>query len=238
MSYKGGTATFSYQIGVADRLVAMAVLGNVKRPFERHRELERLSNLPSIDGEAGNDDSSDGDSNRGDFLNSLEPMDINYGNLQSPWISTQVPAKSDFNETDESVIDLTGDINNTTFLPPMNHERQCQRNRQQDRQKPRHLSRARTCKVLLGNQRRSWLVLFRATSEQGADDFLKENNIKLRHRMTHRVAARDYYAYQQGWKDSENIDFRQRRLESQLFDSLWKDWRPDPMEVCLRWIMV
>ncbi|KAA8649423.1 uncharacterized protein ATNIH1004_002094 [Aspergillus tanneri] len=205
-AYKGGSPTYSYRIGVADGLVAMArrekkrELEEVRRKeldmvaarereeaMERQRVLDRLTSLPSPD------DSSDADSYCSDSMSDFfGPTDIKPENGSE--------GKADFNEADESVIDLTGDI-----------EESIEKFIKKDSQTPVK-SESTALSSLWASEMQ--LTRFRATSEQVADDFLKEHDIKLRHSKRRSVAARDSNAYQQGWIDSKNIDFHQKRLHS------------------------
>ncbi|THC87689.1 hypothetical protein EYZ11_012866 [Aspergillus tanneri] len=225
-AYKGGSPTYSYRIGVADGLVAMArrekkrELEEVRRKeldmvaarereeaMERQRVLDRLTSLPSPD------DSSDADSYCSDSMSDFfGPTDIKPENGSE--------GKADFNEADESVIDLTGDIEESiekfikkdsqstdlVGIPPF----------VKPEPSSNTLAPVKSESTALSSLWASEMQLtrFRATSEQVADDFLKEHDIKLRHSKRRSVAARDSNAYQQGWIDSKNIDFHQKRLHS------------------------
>jgi hypothetical protein len=56
------------------------------------------------------------------------------------------------------------------------------------------------------------LVQFRATAEQVADDYLKQNNIKLRSGRKRSSIVRDLYAYRRGQQDSSKIKVRRQAL--------------------------
>ncbi|KAE8334957.1 hypothetical protein BDV24DRAFT_171759 [Aspergillus arachidicola] len=209
--YKGGSSTFSYRIGVADGLVAMAnrekkielamtrkkeldmvAAKEREEAMERERELERLRSMPSlaVDPAESEDESQDEAPGFPD-INGMSDQPFSFldshehGNLNSGEVM------ADFDENDENVIDLTGDEFWIENPPAIKRE------------------------VMSSSPWASemQLVRFRATSVQVADDYLKERNIKLRRRKARHVVSRDSSAYREGWKDSSKIDFRQRRLE-------------------------
>ncbi|KAE8326602.1 hypothetical protein BDV39DRAFT_205763 [Aspergillus sergii] len=211
-SYKGGSSTFSYRIGVADGLVAMAnrekkielVMTRKKEldmiaakereeAMERQRELERVHNMPSLAVDpAGSEDESQDEAPGCPDINGMSDQPFSsldsyeHGNLNSG------EGMADFDENDENVIDLTVKQEFLIENPP-----------------------AIKNEVMSSSPWASemQLVRFRATSVQLADDYLKERNIKLRRWKPRHVVSRDSSAYREEWKDSSKIDFRQRRLE-------------------------
>ncbi|KAE8130888.1 hypothetical protein BDV38DRAFT_266017 [Aspergillus pseudotamarii] len=239
-SYKGGSATFSYRIGVADGLVAMAnrekrielemtrkkeldmiAAKEREEAMERERELQRLRDLPSstVDYTESEDESQDeglGFPDMNGMPNeSFNPLDsFDHRDMNSK------EGMADFDENDENVIDLTGDVDdninkiikrepNETGVSnsiPMTSVKQEPLNENHPSVKDEVTSSSPWASE-------TQLVRFRATSVQVADDYLKKRNIKLRNAKARRVLPRDPSAYREGWKDSQKIDFRQRRLE-------------------------
>ncbi|KAB8201410.1 hypothetical protein BDV34DRAFT_202904 [Aspergillus parasiticus] len=128
--YKGGSSTFSYRIGVADGLVAMAnrekkielamtrkkeldmiAAKEREEAMERERELERLRSMPSlaVDPAESEDESQDEAPGFPD-INGMSDQPFSFldshehGNLNSG------EGMADFDENDENVIDLTGGV--------------------------------------------------------------------------------------------------------------------------------
>lgn len=60
---------------------------------------------------------------------------------------------------------------------------------------------------------RMQLVLFRQNAEKIADDYLKEQNIRLTNRKRKHTSVKDLQAYEKGKEDSKKIDVRQRRIK-------------------------
>jgi len=56
------------------------------------------------------------------------------------------------------------------------------------------------------------LVTFRATATKIADEYLKDKGVKLHNRSTRYSVIRDWEAYDQGVRDSKNIDVRRKKL--------------------------
>ena len=129
-SYKGGSSTFSYHIGVANGLVAIAnrekktklaiaikkeldiiTTKEREKAMERKRELERLHNIPSLAVDPAESDNKSQDEGPG-FLDindiSNQPFSSldsrEHGNLNSG------EGMADFDEYDKNMIDLTGDV--------------------------------------------------------------------------------------------------------------------------------
>ncbi|RMZ40964.1 hypothetical protein CA14_001636 [Aspergillus flavus] len=223
-SYKGGSSTFSYRIGVADGLVAMANRGKkielamaIKKELdmiaakereeamERERELERLRNMPSLAVDPAESDDESQDEGPG-FLDINDMSDQPFSSLDSREHGNLNSGEgmADFDEYDENVIDLTGDVDDNI-------------DKIIKREPLETLGFNSTPAALIKQESSienpSSLVRFRVISVQVVDDYLKERNIKLKMRKSRHVVSRDSPAYREGWKDSSKIDFRQRRLE-------------------------
>ncbi|KOC07770.1 hypothetical protein AFLA70_340g000791 [Aspergillus flavus AF70] len=219
-SYKGGSATFSYRVGVADGLVSMAnrekkieleaarkkeldIIAAKEREagMEHERKLQRLHKGPSlaldIDGQS--EDEIPG------FLDIDSMSDESYGSLESIDnlnLNTRA-ALVDFNENDENrEAHKTHDFNSI----PSPSVKQNPSDKNSSFVKSEDMSNSPWMSE-------TQLVRFRATSVQVADEYLKKHNIKLRMGKARTVVTHDYSAYTEGWKDSEKIDFRRRRLE-------------------------
>ncbi|PWY93057.1 hypothetical protein BO94DRAFT_544106 [Aspergillus sclerotioniger CBS 115572] len=209
-AYKGGSPTFGYRLGVADGLVSMAYrekrreLKEVRRKeldVVASREREREERLPwNEDPESeewgfpvgGVDMDSDGDGN-GD------------GDHE----------KADFNEDDEKIIDLTGDVDenisklvkteeperfNFADLPSMTVKAEAEVS------SPAAVKKEEPAASPWASEMQ--LIKFRASSVQVAEDYLKEHNIKLRRGKSRKRVVQDRDTYQQGWKDSKEVEFR------------------------------
>jgi hypothetical protein len=218
-SYKGGSPTFSYRIGVADGLVAMAnrekkrELEGVRRKEldhvaarakERQQQLDELHNQPALDidlvGAQAEDRFCGIDFLFDEFLDMDDSSD----------------EEADFNQNDESAIDVMRDVDDTVIRQESHGIDPASISQSSAKKKLSAPSSAPiTNEEALPSPWASEMQLtrFRATSEQIADDFIKEKNIKLYHQRPRPVTARDTYAYRQGWRDSAKINFRQGRLE-------------------------
>ncbi|KAE8361712.1 hypothetical protein BDV27DRAFT_147608 [Aspergillus caelatus] len=235
-SYKGGSATFSYRVGVADGLVSMAnrekkieleaarkeldIIAAKEREadMERERKLQRLYKGPSlaldIDGQS--EDEIPG------FLDIDSMSDESYGSLESIDnlnLNTR-GALADFNENDENVVDLMCSVEDNIDKIIKRESRETHDFNSipspSVKQNPSDKNSSFVKSEDMSNSpwmSETQLVRFRATSVQVADEYLKKHNIKLRMGKTRTVVTRDYSAYREGWKDSEKIDFRRRRLE-------------------------
>ncbi|KAH1841332.1 hypothetical protein KXX54_002047 [Aspergillus fumigatus] len=236
-SYKGGSATFSYRVGVADGLVSMAncekkieleaarkkeldiiAAKERKAGMERERKLQRLHKGPSLALDIGESDGQSEDEMPG-FLDIDSMSDESYGSPESIDnlnLNTR-GALADFNENDENVVDLTRSVE-------VNVDKIIKRESREThdfnsipslsvKQNPSDNDSSSVKSEDMSNSpwmSETQLVRFRATSVQVADEYL---NIKLRMGKTRTVVTRNYSAYREGWKDSEKIDFRPRRLE-------------------------
>ncbi|KAH1592298.1 hypothetical protein V6Z88_003737 [Aspergillus fumigatus] len=229
-SYKGGSPTFSYRIGVADGLVAMAnrkkkrELEEVRRKeldvvaaraAGRQQQLDRIHTLPAIDidpvGAEAENTFCDGL-----FLDDSDSL----FELFVMHDSSDRDGEADFNENDKSAMDIMRDVDdNTETAIKQESYRISDLASIHLSSAERKLSAASSAPISNEHAVPSpWasemqLTRFRATSEQVADDFIEKNNIKLYRQRSRPVAARDTHAYRQGWKDSSKIDLRQRRLE-------------------------
>ncbi|OOQ90459.1 hypothetical protein PEBR_04046 [Penicillium brasilianum] len=226
-AYKGGGPTFSYRLGVADGLRSMANLEKGKELEDaRHHELGLIANEPS--GQSKEDHpytkreeaaSSIGEpetpDSANDDINSME-----FGELQndSDTAQNEFDFKADFDMDDAQNLELCDDVDEAI-------------NKYMKREPTEPLSphgipqslAAPGIKVesdpwfstSMASRWRSemQLVQFRATSEQVADDYLREQSIKLRKRRKARALnIRDRDSYSRGRKDSSKINVRQRTL--------------------------
>ncbi|KAJ5766681.1 uncharacterized protein N7511_004297 [Penicillium nucicola] len=233
-AYKGGTPTFSYRLGVADGLAAMAYrekkreLEQVQRKEldliaakeseeskKRQREVDRLHLLPT------SKTISNGPSDSEDkYLVSKSP----FSNLADSGIDSDsdldeadgLGIKADFNMDDAHIIDFSDDLDesikrfvkdespgpsNSIEIPKYSTD-------SETTIKPESSPTSVTSPWESGMQ----LVQFRATAEQVADDFLKQNNIKLRSGRKRSSNVRDLSAYQSGKQDSSKIELRGQAL--------------------------
>jgi hypothetical protein len=220
-AYKGGPPTFSYRIGLADGLVNMAYrtknreLLEVRRKeldmiaaSDREKERHQKEKLDRIQRSApfGVDDD---DFAVNDFglvvIDPLDNMDVDeVGQVGDGG------RRADFSEHHVDVIDLAGDVddNLNKLIEREQPESLNMDNILQHPIKPEPSGTA----IKDGDSSASpWasemqLVRFRAMSEQIADCYIKERNIKLRMRKPRPVAARHFDSYRQGWEDSSKID--------------------------------
>ncbi|OXN25769.1 hypothetical protein CDV57_06717 [Aspergillus fumigatus] len=226
----GGSPTFSYRIGVADGLVAMAnrkkkrELEEVRRKeldvvaaraAGRQQQLDRIHTLPAIDidpvGAEAENTFCDGL-----FLDDSDTL----FELFVMHDSSDRDGEDDFNENDKSAMDIMRDVDdNTETAIKQESYRISDLASIHLSSAERKLSAASSAPISNEHAVPSpWasemqLTRFRATSEQVADDFIEKNNIKLYRQRSRPVAARDTHAYRQGWKDRSKINLRQRRLE-------------------------
>jgi hypothetical protein len=220
-AYKGGPPTFSYRIGLADGLVNMAYrtknreLLEVRRKeldmmaaSDREKERQQKEKLDRIQRSApfGVDDD---DFAVNDFglavINPLDNMDVDeVGQIGDEG------GRADFTEHHVDVIDLTGDVDDN--LKKL-IERELPESLSMDNI-PQHPVKPEPSGTAIKDEDSSacpWasemqLVRFRAMSEQIADCYIKERNIKLRMRKPRPVTARHFDSYRQGWEDSRKID--------------------------------
>ena len=153
----------------------------------------------------------------------MEPMDVDESDDDTnPIKEEECPEeKTHFNENGPNAIDLTGDTDDTIdkFLKqempeildlnsipaaPVQSESSM-------------TSRADNGLKIEQSVSSPWasvmqLVRFRATSEQVADDYMKQSNIKISNRTARpRPFVRSPEAYRQGRKDSTKINVRQHK---------------------------
>ncbi|KAJ5642315.1 hypothetical protein N7490_006315 [Penicillium lividum] len=234
-AYKGGTPTFSYRLGVADGLAAMAnrekkrELEQVKRKEldsiatkereeakERQREAGRLRLLPTPSTDANslsgfkdrymapaNPDSNTTDSDI-DFDSDFDETD-------------GVSIKADFNIEDAQTIDIGDDVDKSIerFVKreptePSNPIGIPEFSSESAKIKPE--SEPLSMPVISSWESGMQLVQFRATAEQVAEDYLKQNNIKLRNGKKRSSIARDTNAYQRGQQDSSKVQVHRQPL--------------------------
>ncbi|PYI08377.1 hypothetical protein BO78DRAFT_428231 [Aspergillus sclerotiicarbonarius CBS 121057] len=220
--YKGRSSTFSYRLGVADGLVAMAYqerkreLEEVRRKEldmvaakereemeQRQRELERLESLPWNE----DPESEEWGFPVGGFGGGVD-MDVDMeeaGNHE----------EADFNEDDEKVIDLTGDIdeNINRLIKTEEPERfnfadlpSTTVKSEKEMSSPAAVKKEEPAASPWASEMQ--LTKFRASSVQVAEDYIKEHKIKLRFRKPRQAVARDRETYKQGRKDSKDVEFR------------------------------
>ncbi|PIG87102.1 hypothetical protein AARAC_012020 [Aspergillus arachidicola] len=200
-SYKGGSATFSYRVGVADGLVSMAKPAKEREvDMERERKPQRLYKGPllALDIDGQSEDEIPG------FLDIDSMSDESYGSLESidNFNLHTRGALADFNEMMRTKTESreTRDFNST----PSPSVKQNPSDKNSSFVKSEDMSNSPWMSE-------TELVRFCATSVQVADEYLK-HNIKLRMGKARTVVTRDYSAYREGWKDSEKIDFRRRMV--------------------------
>ncbi|KAJ6117645.1 hypothetical protein N7512_007370 [Penicillium capsulatum] len=232
-AYKGGAPTFSYRLGVADGLAAMAycekrreldgarqkelelIVGQEREgAAERQREIDRLLPLPAPLTDTNSPFDSE-DEDLGLFRSEQDIADSGQDKSDGG-DDDMMDTKADFNASDAHIIDLTDDVDETikNFIKreptevydlnkiPGSSTASTTRIKAEPKAEPQ--SMPVTSPWGSGMQ----LVQFRETAEQVADDYLKQNNIKLstsRHRSS---TARDRNAYRQGQLDSSKIKVR------------------------------
>ncbi|KAE8397005.1 hypothetical protein BDV37DRAFT_277244 [Aspergillus pseudonomiae] len=218
-SYKGGSATFSYRVGVADGLVSMAnrekkieleaarkkeldIIAAKEREadMERERKPQRLYKGPSlaldIDGQS--EDEIPG------FLDIDSMSDGSYGSLESIDnlnLNTS-GALVDFNENDENVVDLTCSEDNIDKIIK----------RESRETRDFNSTPSPPVKQNPSDKNSSFVKSEDMSNSPWMSETQLKHNIKLRMGKARTVVTRDYSAYREGWKDSENIEFRRRRL--------------------------
>ncbi|KAL7648998.1 hypothetical protein ACMYSQ_012596 [Aspergillus niger] len=220
-AYKGGSPTFSYRIGLADGLVNMAYRTKNRELLEiRRKELDMLAasdrekerqekeKLDRIQASApfGVDDDDVAENESGPvIMNPSDCMDVDeLGQVGDGG------GKADFNEHDVDVIDLTGDVDDN-LKKLIKREQQVSLNMDNILQHPVKPEPSGTAIKNGISSASPWasemqLVRFRAMSEQIADRYIQEQNIKLQMTKRRPVAARHLDSYRQGWKDSSKID--------------------------------
>ncbi|KAJ5653923.1 hypothetical protein N7490_000926 [Penicillium lividum] len=235
--YKGGTPTFSYRLGVADGLKAMAYrekkreLHHAERKAlemakarerqdadTRQREIDRLRILPAPSPDPN------------DFLSFDDENEIDSGDIKPSMVDTGARSDSDeesgpfdinadFNSNDAEVIDLCDDDDVDDYI------------RRFVKQEPVELSIQDETPVFKTEpdvnikpkpevsslDQSPWdsgvqLVQFRNTAAHVADDYLQEQNIKLTSGRKRPLTIGDRDAYRRGQQDSEKIDVRREAL--------------------------
>ncbi|KAL5364300.1 hypothetical protein BJX96DRAFT_131392 [Aspergillus floccosus] len=220
-AYKGGTPTFSYRIGLADGLVNMAYRTKKRELVEvRRKELDMIA---ASDREKERQQKKELERIRGSALFGVDEDDFGEGDLESVTIypsdcmdvdeAGQVGdggGRADFNERDVDVIDLTGDVEDN-LKKLIKREQPDSLNMDNVLQ---HSEKPEPSGTVVKDEESSaspWasemqLVRFRAMSEQIADRYIRERNIKLQVRKPRSVAVRHFDSYRQGWEDSSKID--------------------------------
>ncbi|RAK98129.1 DUF2786 domain-containing protein [Aspergillus ibericus CBS 121593] len=228
-AYKGRSSTFSYRLGVADGLVSMAYeernreLMEVRRKEldmiaarereerdQRQREvgrLERLERLPWNE-DSGTEDEEFSGGSLGEGIGGIGDGAVDMDEAGDH-------EKADFNEDDENVIDLTGDIDDNinrlikteepetfSFSAPPSTTVKSEKNVSP----PAAVKKEEPAASPWASEMQ--LTRFRASSVQVAEDYLKDHKIKLSYRKPRQTAAKDRDTYQQGRKDSKDVEFR------------------------------
>ncbi|KAJ5346972.1 uncharacterized protein N7506_000225 [Penicillium brevicompactum] len=233
-AYKGGTTTFSYRLGVADGLAAMAYCEK-KREFEqvqrkeldliaakeseeskkRQREVNRLHLLPTSKA----DSSSPSDSEDKLLVPKSPSLDMADSGMDSDSEPDEVDVlvfKADFNIDDAQIQNFGDDLDDSinrfvkdeSSEPSNSIEIPKYSMGSEATVKPESSPTSVTSPWESGMQ----LAQFRATAEQVADDYLKQNNIKLRSGRKRSSNVRDLCAYQRGKQDSSKIQIRRQPL--------------------------
>ncbi|KAE8411593.1 hypothetical protein BDV36DRAFT_301674 [Aspergillus pseudocaelatus] len=121
---------------------------------------------------------------------------------------------ADFDENDENVIDLTGDVDgniNKIIKREPNEALGCKSTPitsvKQEPLNENHPPLKDEVTSSLPWASETQLVWFRATSVQVADYYPKERNIKLHKAKAHCVVSRDSSAYSEGWKTVKRLIF-------------------------------
>ncbi|KAJ5655020.1 hypothetical protein N7490_002023 [Penicillium lividum] len=203
-SYKGGTPTFSYRIGVADGLGAMAYR-------ERQRELEQVRRKECR-------------SAKWRQRTSKRLRDYSYlqPSLPLPFTmnddSEDYGVKADFSADDTEMIDLCGDVNESIDRFVKREPGEPRRATEVPAFEPVSAVDVKAKLVASSSPATSpWesgaqLVQFRATAEQVADDYLTEHKIKLSQGRKRHSVIRDFQAYRQGQRDSLKIEVSRNML--------------------------
>jgi hypothetical protein len=235
-AYKGATPTFSYRLGVADGLAAMAnrekkrELEQVQRKEldliaakereeskKRQREIGRLHLLPASKTKSNSSSVSEGkglvpNSPISNMADSGIDSDSEFDEVDGLGI------KADFNIDDAQITDIGDDLDesikrfvklessessNHIEIPKYSPE-------SETTIKPE--SSPTSIPVASPWESGMQLVQFRATAEQVADDYLKQNNITLCSGRKRSSIVRDPCAYRRGQLDSSKIEVRRQAL--------------------------
>jgi hypothetical protein len=223
--YKGGAATFSYRLGVSDGLRTIAnrekqkelaevqrkernsiAVKNLEEATENQRELDRAAGLSTEAKSASDYDDEDTISMK------LEPNDDSDSDSND---INELNIKADFSMDDVQTIDLCDDVDESI-------EKYMKR-KPSEPPNPNGIPESQTepdMKVKLETESPTptaacWksqmqLVHFRATSEQVADEYLAQHNIKLHNGKKRTSNIRDKDSYRRGQHDSSKINIRQK----------------------------
>lgn len=225
--YKGGAPTFSYRLGVADGLKTMAnrekqhelaevqcndldstAARNLDEEKEHRRELGRGVELSAKAKSTPNYDDEDMASMKleSDKESNSDPNDIDVWNI-----------RADFSMDDVQTIDLCDDVdeNIETYMKrestkPTNPNKIPESLAEFDRKVEPETKPPTPMASCWKSQ--TQLVHFRATSEQVADDYLAQHEIKLRSGRKRTSTIRDKESYHRGQQDSSKINVRQTAL--------------------------
>lgn len=231
--YKGGKPTSSYRLGVADGLKAMAYrekkreldlarrkelemlqARELDEAGERQREVERLRILPASSPEGNDEDDTDPE----DIKPGMTEADFNFDSDNDE--NDQVNIKADFNTNDGDVTDFHDDDDVDAYINKFVKREPVESSIPDEipvfKTEPAANIKAET-ELPPTLEQSPWesgtqLVQFRKTSEQVADDYLKEKDIKLRNRKMRPPTIGDADAYRRGQQDSSKIDVRRETL--------------------------
>ncbi|GBF62747.1 hypothetical protein TMEN_5314 [Trichophyton mentagrophytes] len=132
----------------------------------------------------------------------------------------------DFKEEDGDLLDPTADLDEEIgrllkreTSPPINldaikseEEKHSHSSTGVDTAVPRDIAMASVPAASLWKSEMQ-LIRFRQTSKKIGDDYLKQQNIRLRKPTQRYTSIKDFSAYCQGMEDSKKVDVRRRRLE-------------------------
>ncbi|KAJ5185259.1 hypothetical protein N7472_010099 [Penicillium cf. griseofulvum] len=232
-AYKGGTPTFSYRLGAADGLVAMAnrekerELHQVQRKEidlvsakqreeakERQRQIDRLRLLP---GPSTDTDISSASDDRARVSvkpeSDMADFDVDSDNEEE---SGGFSIKADFNTDDAQMIDLCDDVEESIEMFVKREPAEPPNPSETPKLSTETYTSIKTEPELQVMPVESpWksgmqLVQFRETAEQVAEDYLKQNKIKLHYARESSSTIRDLNAYRRGQKDSSKLEIHRQ----------------------------
>ena len=220
--YKGGIPTFSYRIGVADGLAAMAYR-------EKQRELDQvrrkeLEFLAFQEREVAKKDQHESQRLQLPPFQLITSVDHRYPDPENRFTALDIDPcfeeddsedfglKADFSTGDMEIIDLCGDVNESIDTFVKREPGEPRRATEVPAFQPGSAADVKAEPVATPSPAASpWvsgaqLVQFRATAEQVADDYLAEHKIKLSPGKKRHCVIRDFDAYRQGQRDSSKIE--------------------------------
>lgn len=212
--YKGGASTSSYRLGVSDGLRTMANREKQKELAELQRK-ERNSitakDLEKATKSQGKLDKAAAPSTEAISASVYDDEDTISMKLESDDESdsdsndaNELNIKADFSMDDAQFIDLYDDVNESI-------EKYMKWKPSEPHLKVEHETKY-PWPMASGWQSQMQLIHFRATSEQVADDYLAQHNIKLHSGKKRTSTIRDKDSYRRGQHDSSRINVRQKTL--------------------------